>query len=225
MFSPAGHAALHGGKRSTYTGRSARSGPARERPCKRSRQRRDVRRRVLAQCRPRLSPAIGSLEPPRWHRHAPQSTRSGPKKSHGRQETRKLNCGLAFEALSSSDFEANLAWRPSRRGRVTGPAHRPMLWSLMEMVRFGRPEFGPPTPRALLRAGGPNSRSRSRSACAFESAQLGGYRVVVPLLVRVWMTERVQGVGGLGRDLEAGRQCARRRPRRTRARCLAPRAT
>src|SRR5262245_39986191 len=36
MFSPAGHAALHGGKRSTYTGRSIRTGPTRERPCTRS---------------------------------------------------------------------------------------------------------------------------------------------------------------------------------------------
>src|ERR1035437_761094 len=36
MFSPAGQAALHGGNRSTYTGRSLRTGPARERPCSRS---------------------------------------------------------------------------------------------------------------------------------------------------------------------------------------------
>ena len=36
MSSPAGQAELHGGRRSTYTGRSLRTGPARERPCTRS---------------------------------------------------------------------------------------------------------------------------------------------------------------------------------------------
>ena len=36
MFSPAGQARLHGGSRSTYKGRSTRTGPARARPCNRS---------------------------------------------------------------------------------------------------------------------------------------------------------------------------------------------
>ena len=36
MFSPAGQPALHGGRRSTYTGRVSRTGPVRERPTVRS---------------------------------------------------------------------------------------------------------------------------------------------------------------------------------------------
>jgi hypothetical protein len=48
------------------------------------RQRCDVPRRVLAQCRPGLSPAFGSLEPPRWHRHAPSIYAQRPQKSHER---------------------------------------------------------------------------------------------------------------------------------------------
>src|SRR5664279_3897579 len=53
MFSPAGQPALHGGSRSTYTGRRSRTGPAVECSCRRSGS------RVMSCRRPVISSLTG----------------------------------------------------------------------------------------------------------------------------------------------------------------------
>src|SRR5450755_744258 len=65
MFSPAGQPTLHGGSRSTYTGRRSRTAPARERPCAKSGNAVISRRSPLTSTTPAAIPQNGVLAPAR----------------------------------------------------------------------------------------------------------------------------------------------------------------
>ena len=64
MFSPAGQAALHGGSRSTYTGRSLADRARARAAVHQIRQRRHVARRTAHASETRRRPALGLLKPP-----------------------------------------------------------------------------------------------------------------------------------------------------------------
>src|ERR1019366_1429416 len=140
MFSPAGHPALHGGSRSTYTGRLSRTGPARERPCIRSGS------GVMSCCG-------GIISPVRWAK--PLSPREGRARRLQAPDGRRKPCTASpytqtahAQSVHGPRVPTHPTYGPPNRASAEAPGRKrrivrsgaggPVVASSVRRITFGR---------------------------------------------------------------------------------------